>query len=229
MQLQVIYVWTHDAFRVGEDGPTHQPIEHEAQIRLMEHLRNHSGERSMRVFRPADADETTVAWSLALQNLDSPTGLILSRQNIKSLPGFEGLSRADSALEASKGAYIVMDDEQPLDLVLFASGSEVATLVGAAEILKKKRPVNLRVVSVMSEGLFRDQSEEYQSEVFPVAVPRFGLTSGLPITLAGLAGSNGLVAGLDHFGYSAPAEILDEKFGFTSENIAIELEAFLTR
>lgn len=229
MQLQVIYVWTHDAFRVGEDGPTHQPIEHEAQIRLMEHLRNHSGERSMRVFRPADADETTVAWSLALQNLDSPTGLILSRQNIKSLPGFEGLSRASSALEASKGAYIVMDDEQPLDLVLFASGSEVATLVGAAEILKKKRSVNLRVVSVMSEGLFRDQSEEYQSEVFPVAVPRFGLTSGLPVTLAGLAGSNGLVAGLDHFGYSAPAEILDEKFGFTSENIAVELEAFLTR
>ncbi len=214
-QLPVKYVWTHDAFRVGEDGPTHQPIEQEAQIRLMEKLKNHHGENSMLVLRPADAEETTVAWQMALENTTTPSALILSRQNIKNLPG----SNYEQALKAKKGAYIVEKDAETPDVVLLASGSEVATLVAGAEKLRAEKGLKVQIVSVISEGVFRNQDAAYQAEVLPVDVPRFGMTAGLPVTLEGLVGANGTVWGLDHFGYSGPYTVLDEKFGFTADNV----------
>jgi transketolase len=188
MQLPVKYVWTHDAFRVGEDGPTHQPVEQEAQIRLMEKLKNHHGKNSMVVLRPADSEETTVAWKLALENTDSPTALILSRQNIKNLPAKE--NRYAEAQKAAQGAYIVTDTVGKPDVILLASGSEVATLVEGAALLEKEG-VKCRIVSVPSEGLFRNQSKEYQQSVLPAGVKKFGLTAGLPVNLEGLVGAVG--------------------------------------
>ncbi len=220
-RLPVKYVWTHDSFRVGEDGPTHQPIEHEAQLRLMEQLRNHRGERSVLVLRPADANETTVAWQMAMEN-QRPTALVLSRQNIKLLPG----SGWDKAQGVRKGAYIVEDCEGTPDIVLLASGSEVSTLAGTAELLRADG-IKVRLVSVPSEGLFRDQTTEYQHSVLPKGVRRFGLTSGLPCTLAALVGENGMIQGLDHFGYSAPAGVLDEKFGYTPAQVYENVKKFL--
>lgn len=219
MRLHVIYVWSHDSFRVGEDGPTHQPVEHEAQIRLLEHLHNHNGERSMVVLRPADGPETVAAWKCAMEE-ERPVGLILSRQNIKDLPAISG-NRIDEAMKLFHGGYVVADSANP-DVVLLASGSEVSTLNDAISILKDKG-VNARLVSIPSEGIFRDQDKEYQEEVLPSRIPRFGLTSGLPVTLAGLVGAGGRIHGLDHFGYSAPYKILDEKFGFSGEQVAKEV------
>lgn len=226
MRLPVKFIWTHDSFRVGEDGPTHQPVEHEAQLRLMEQLRNHRGERSVVVLRPADARETVAAWKIAMEE-QRPTALVLSRQNIKDLPTLHG-NRAEEAMQAVKGAYVVMDCEGTPDVILLASGSEVATLVDGAELLKADG-VKVRVVSVPSEGLFRDQSQEYQQSVLPAGVPKFGLTSGLPVTLAGLVGGDGTVYGLDHFGYSAPASVLDEKFGFSGQNVYNQVKVMLKK
>lgn len=219
MGLPVKYIWTHDAFRVGEDGPTHQPVEHEAQIRLMEQLKNHHGKMSLLALRPADACETSVAWKMAMENTRSPTALIFSRQNIKDLPPKPGLSKYQSALQAEKGAYIVQDCPAKPDVVLVASGSEVSTLIEGAALLITDKSLNVRVVSVISEGLFRQQEKEYQESVIPADIPIFGLTAGLPVTLAGLVGDKGKIWGLDHFGYSAPAKVLDEKFGFTPQNV----------
>ena len=220
MEQPVIFIWTHDAFRVGEDGPTHQPIEQEAQIRLMEHLKNHSGKNSFLALRPADADETTVCWEMALTSAHCPSGLILSRQNIPSLPAAEGKSRYEEAQGAKKGAYVVMDAEggNP-DIILVASGSEVATLLDGAKLLKEKKNMRIRVVSAPSEGVFRTQPMDYQWDVLPPDVPTLGLTAGLPVTLQGLVGPLGTVVGLSHFGQSAPYTILDEKFGFTGKNV----------
>ncbi|MCT4588412.1 MAG: transketolase [Carboxylicivirga sp.] len=215
MQLPVKYVWTHDAFRVGEDGPTHQPIEQEAQIRLMEKLKNHHGDNGMLVLRPADVNEGTVAWKMAMENTKTPTALILSRQNIANLPG----SSYEMALKAEKGAYIVEKDADTPDVVLLASGSEVATLVDGAKLLREQKGLKVNVVSVISEGLFRNQAASYQATVLPAETPRFGMTAGLPVTLEGLVGANGKVWGLDHFGYSAPYTVLDKEFGFTGENV----------
>lgn len=226
MRLPVKFIWTHDSFRVGEDGPTHQPIEHEAQLRLMEQLRNHHGERSVVVLRPADARETVAAWKIAMEE-QRPTALVLSRQNIKDLPALHG-NRAEEAMQAVKGAYVVMDCEGAPDVILLASGSEVATLVDGAALLKADG-LKIRVVSVPSEGLFRDQSKEYQQSVLPTGVPKFGLTSGLPVTLAGLVDGDGTVYGLDHFGYSAPASVLDEKFGFSGQNVYNQVKAMLNK
>ncbi len=225
MKLPVKYVWTHDAFRVGEDGPTHQPVEQEAQIRLMEKLKNHSGENSMLVLRPADANETTVSWKMALDNTSTPTALILSRQNIANLP-VEG-NAYESALQAEKGAYIVSKPEGKPDVVLVASGSEVATLVDGAKLLTEKDGLKVQVVSAPSEGLFKNQAKDYQESVLPTGVPRFGMTAGLPVTLAGLVGDSGKIWGLDSFGYSAPYKVLDEKLGFNSENVYNQVKELL--
>jgi len=219
MELPVKYIWSHDAFRVGEDGPTHQPVEQEAQIRLLEQLKNHHGQMSLLALRPADAYETSVAWKMAMENNCTPTALILSRQNIKDLPSKPGLSKYQSALQAQKGAYIVKDCPAQPDVILVASGSEVSTLLDGAAMLSAEKNLNVRVVSVISEGLFRQQDNEYQQHVIPENMPVFGLTAGLPVTLSGLAGKKGKVWGLDHFGYSAPAKVLDEKFGFTTQNV----------
>ncbi|MFI3330276.1 MAG: transketolase [Rikenellaceae bacterium] len=225
MKLPVVYIWTHDSFRVGEDGPTHQPIEHEAQVRLMEQVKNHDGVRSMLVLRPGDSAETLISWKMAIESTSRPVALILSRQNIKDLPTLSA-DRLSEAEQTSKGAYIVMDCEGTPDVVLLATGSEVATLVAGAELLAKDG-IKLRVVSVPSEGLFRDQSKEYQKSVLPCGVKRYGMTSGLPVNLLGLVGSEGFIHGLDHFGYSAPFTKLDEEFGFSAETVYKEVKAML--
>jgi len=219
MELPVKYVWTHDAFRVGEDGPTHQPVEQEAQIRLLEHLKNHSGERSMMVLRPADAVETTVAWKMALENDSTPTALILSRQGIPEVPAKPGSDRYTDALGAEKGAYVARDCEGTPDVVLVASGSEVATLLSGTVLLEERKKLKVRVVSAISEGVFRNQDKAYQEEVLPSNILVFGMTAGLPVTLQGLVGAGGKVFGLESFGYSAPYTVLDEKLGFTGENV----------
>lgn len=222
MELPVKYIWTHDAFRVGEDGPTHEPVEQEAQIRLMEKLKNHNGENSMLVLRPADAEEATVSWKMAMENTATPTGLIFSRQNITNLPAE---NRKEAAYQAEKGGYVVECDGNP-DIVLIASGSEVATLVEGAALLRADG-IKVRIVSVPSEGLFRLQSAEYQASVLPKGVKRFGLTAGLPVNLLGLVGENGAIWGLESFGFSAPYKVLDEKLGFTAENVYKQVKAIL--
>jgi transketolase len=227
MGLPVKYIWTHDAFRVGEDGPTHQPVEQEAQIRLMEQLKNHHGRNSMLVLRPADSSETTVAWKLALENTDTPTALILSRQNIKDLPSMHN-DRYTDALNIDKGAYIVIDCEGKPDIILVASGSEVATLVEGADLLSREG-LKIRIVSAPSEGLFRNQPDEYRKAVIPAGIPVFGLTAGLPVTLYQLTGPKGKVWGVTTFGYSAPYKVLDEKFGFTGENVYRQVKDYLAQ
>ena len=217
MELPVKFIFSHDAFRVGEDGPTHEPVEQEAQIRLLEKLKNHSGRNSMLVLRPADVEETTVCWRLAMENIETPTAIILSRQNITDLP--------TDKHNAQCGAYVVYSDENP-DVVLLASGSEVSTLNEAAALLRNDG-IRVRLVSVPSEGLFTEQPREYRQSVLPDNIKRFGLTAGLPVNLEGLVGSNGTVFGLDHFGYSAPYTVLDEKFGFTADNIYREVKKIL--
>ena len=223
MEVPIIFLWTHDAFRVGEDGPTHQPIEQEAQLRLLEQLKNHSGKSSLMALRPADADECTVAWKMAFENKSTPTGMILSRQNIKSLPARGGSTRYTDALQAQQGAYIVEHCEDTPDVILVANGSEVATLIAGAAKLREEKGLKVRVVSAISEGVFRAQSAEYQQFILPDAIPKFGMTAGLPVTLQGLIGSNGKVFGMTHFGYSAPYTVLDEMFGFTAENVVKEV------
>jgi transketolase len=225
MRLKVIYIWTHDSFRVGEDGPTHQPIEHEQQIRLMEQVHNHQGERSMVVLRPADAEETAVAWQYAMSE-KRPVALILSRQNVNTLPALS-CSRRDEAKQAMKGAYVVMDSAKA-QVVMIASGSEVSTLIEGAEMLQKDG-IAVRVVSVPSEGLFRDQPKSYQQSILLKDVPRYGLTSGLSMTLRGLVGEGGKIHGLDHFGYSAPYKVLDEKFGYNGQAVYEEVKAMLCK
>lgn len=223
MELPVKFVWTHDAFRVGEDGPTHEPVEQEAQIRLLEKLHNHSGKTSLLALRPADVYETTMAWQLAMENTHTPTALILSRQNIDDLPAND----YSKSKRVAKGAYVVLPQEHP-DVILLASGSEVSTLVAGAALLAKKK-IRAQVVSVPSEGLFRSQNARYQESVLPVGVPRFGLTAGLPVTLEGLVGAQGTVWGLNSFGFSAPYKVLDEKLGFTPDNVAKQVVALLKK
>ncbi len=227
MRLPVRYIWTHDAFRVGEDGPTHQPVEQEAQIRLMEHIKNHHGENSMLVLRPADAIETNVAWKLALENIKTPTALILSRQNIKDLPSATG-NRYSDALKSGYGAYIVSDCEGKPEIILVASGSEVSTLAEGA-ILLRNDGLRVRIISAPSEGLFRGQSDEYRKSVIPDDIPVFGLTAGLSVTLQGLVGTQGKIWGVNTFGYSAPYKVLDEKLGFTGENVYRQVKDYLAQ
>lgn len=220
MEVPIKFIWTHDAFRVGEDGPTHEPVEQEAQIRLMEKLKNHHGKDSVRVFRPADADETTVCWAMAMENMETPTALIFSRQNITKLPA------GNDYEQARKGAYVVAGSDEQFDVILLASGSEVSTLVAGAELLRKDG-VKVRIVSVPSEGLFRNQSKEYQESILPAGSKIFGMTAGLPVTLEGLVGCNGRVWGMPSFGFSAPYKVLDEKLGYTGENVYKQVKAFL--
>lgn len=227
MELPVKFIYTHDSFRVGEDGPTHQPVEHEAQLRLMEELRNHSGKRSMMVLRPADSAETSVAWKMAMENRKTPTVLILSRQNIVDIPAKENSSRYADALDAQMGAYIVTEPVRDPDILLFGNGSEVSTLLQASEILKDEGII-CRIVSVISKGIYFDQDEDYQKFVFPAHIPAYGLTAGLPSSLSGLAQGKVKIQGLNHFGFSAPAHVLDEKFGFKPEKVAKNILSWLS-
>ena len=220
MQVPIKFIWTHDAFRVGEDGPTHEPVEQEAQIRLMEKLKNHSGKDSVRVFRPADVNETTICWQMAVENMETPTALILSRQNVNNLP--EG----NDYEQVRRGAYVVAGSDANYDVILLASGSEVSTLVAGADLLRKDG-IKIRIVSVPSEGLFRCQTKEYQDSILPKGKKIFGLTAGLPVTLEGLVGAEGKVFGLNSFGFSAPYKVLDEKLGFNAQNVYNQVKDFL--
>ncbi len=220
MQQPVKFIWTHDAFRVGEDGPTHEPVEQEAQIRLMEKLKNHAGQNSMLVLRPADVEEATMAWRLAMENMSTPTALIFSRQNIVDLPAGNDYS------QAAKGAYVVAGSDNNPDVILVATGSEVSTLVAGTELLRKDG-IKVRIVSAPSEGLFRSQSADYQESVLPKGAKIFGMTAGLPVNLLGLVGANGKIWGLDSFGFSAPYKVLDEKLGFTAENVYKQVKEML--
>lgn len=220
MEIPIKFIWSHDAFRVGEDGPTHEPVEQEAQIRLMEKLKNHKGNNSMLVLRPADVEETTIAWKLAMENMSTPTALIFSRQTVANLPA------GNDYEQATKGAYIVAGSDENPDVILVASGSEVSTLVAGTELLRKDG-VKVRIVSVPSEGLFRSQTPEYQESIIPNGAKVFGLTAGLPVNLQGLVGANGKIWGLESFGFSAPYKVLDEKLGFTAENVYKQVKAML--
>ena len=224
MELPVKYIWTHDAFRVGEDGPTHEPIEQEAQIRLMEQIKNFAGRPSVLVLRPADAAETSVAWKMAMENNNTPTALIFSRQDIKELPSASG-DRYEDALGAERGAYVVVEAPNAA-VTLVANGSEVSLLCEVAERLKAEG-VAARVVSAPSIGLFEIQDEAYRESVIPEAIPVFGLTAGLPSTLQSLTGRKGYVYGMERFGASAPYKVLDEKFGFTTEAVLARVKQFL--
>lgn len=220
MEVPVKFVWTHDAFRVGEDGPTHEPVEQEAQIRLMEKLKNHSGLDSVRVLRPCDVHAVTACWKMAMENMDTPTALIFSRQNVNDLP-----AGTDYVNGVTRGAYEVLPETNP-DVILVASGSEVSTLASTATMLKADG-IKARVVSCPSEGLFRRQPKEYQDALLPKDKKIFGLTAGLPVLFEGLVGSNGKVHGLESFGFSAPYKVLDEKLGYTPENIYREVLEYL--
>ncbi|MBO5886003.1 MAG: transketolase [Bacteroidaceae bacterium] len=224
MQLPVKFIWTHDAFRVGEDGPTHEPVEQEAQIRLMEKLKNHKGRNSMMVLRPADVHETSVAWAMAMENDYSPTALILSRQNVNNLPAGTDYE------QARKGAYIVTGSDEDYDVIMVASGSEVSTLVAGAELLRQEG-IKTRIVSVPSEGVFRTQPIEYQQSIIPMGSKVFGLTAGLPVNLQGFligAQPESRIWGLDSFGFSAPYKVLDEKLGYTAQNVYEQVKAMLS-
>jgi transketolase len=223
MELPVKFIWTHDAFRVGEDGPTHEPVEQEAQIRLMEKLKNHKGRNSMLALRPADVQETTVAWRLAMENTETPTALILSRQSVADLPS-RG-NRYEEALQAARGGYVVECDGHA-DVILLASGSEVSTLAEGAALLRKDG-IRVRIVSVPSEGLFLSQTKEYRDSVIIPGKKIFGLTAGLPVTLAGLVGRSGKIWGMESFGFSAPYKVLDEKLGFTGKNVYRQVKLML--
>ncbi|MBF0198858.1 MAG: transketolase, partial [Planctomycetes bacterium] len=221
MELPVIYIWTHDAFRVGEDGPTHQPIEQEAQIRLLEKMNNLKGERSLLALRPGDVNETTVAWKMSIENTKTPSCLILTRQNINNLPE----SSYTTCLQAEQGAYTVIDQDNP-DIILVANGSEVSLMVEAAEILQTKGK-KAKVVSVISPGLFKEQDSAYQEKTLPFGVPTLGWTAGLPVNLEGLCGPLGKIKGMTRFGASAPYTVLDEKFGFTAAHVLKEVDNYL--
>jgi transketolase len=225
-EAHTVCIWTHDAFRVGEDGPTHQPIEQEAQIRLLEKMNNLEGKRSFTVLRPGDSAETTAAWKLALES-HVPVGLILTRQPVGELPAIKG-DRAQEAIDgATKGAYVVVDAGSKPDLILLANGSEASLMVQGAALLAAKG-LKVRVVSAPSEGLFRDQSDSYRESVIPYGLPVLGWTAGEPSNLRGLVGPLGYVYGMGRFGASAPFTVLDEKFGYTPANVVAVAEKYLT-
>ncbi len=222
MELPVKFIYSHDSFRVGEDGPTHEPIEHEAQIRLLEQMSNLSGRPSLLVIRPADSAETVAACKMAMENDKTPTVLILSRQNLEDLPGE---NRREEAMNSVKGGYVVRQAATP-DVVLVANGSDVALLLHAAEELAAEG-VNASVVSMPSVGLFKAQDQEYQNSVMPAGVRIFGLTSGLPATLYPVMRGEFEVMGLERFGASAPAKVLEEKFGYTVSAVKARIRKFL--
>jgi len=227
MELPVKYVWSHDNFRVGEDGPTHQPVEHETQIRLLERMANPHGRRSMLALRPADSAETTEAWRLALENTAGPTALLLSRQALTDIPAKAGSpSRAEDAKGARRGAYAVVDCESP-GLILIANGAEVATCVSAAAAVKKERGIGVRVISAISEGLFYEQPQEYKERLIPFGVPTLAFTAGLPVNFADMVGPLGKVIGMERFGASAPYKVLEEKFGYTAEALTERVLEYL--
>ncbi len=205
MGIPSIWVWTHDSIFLGEDGPTHQPIEHLASLRAMPNLW---------VIRPADASEVMQAWEIALNRSDGPVALVLTRQDVPTLP----------AGDVAKGGYVVRDGS---DVTLIATGSEVSAALGAADLLADDG-ISSRVVSLPCWELFDAQSNEYRHEVLGDA-PRVSVEAGATFGWSSIVGVDGLSIGIDHFGASAPAEVLAEKFGLTPAAIAGRVRAHLGR
>ncbi len=233
MGLPVVWVWTHDSVALGEDGPTHQPIEHYAALRAIPHLW---------VIRPADANETSVAWRVALERDDGPVALLLSRQNVPVLDrAGEGLGSAE---ESERGGYVLWDSpgEGPVDaggpeaprrngpdVILISTGAEVAPTLAAAKQLAAEG-VKARVVSMPCMELFEAQSREYRDSVLlPDVLTRLAVEPGATMSWWKWVGSDGDVLGLDRFGASAPGVTVLEKLGFTAENIAARARALLER
>jgi len=212
MQQQVIYIFTHDSYAVGEDGPTHQPIEHTASLRLIPGLQ---------VIRPADGLETALAWYAALKYHRGPTALILTRQKLPLLPRVDGFDQTLPLM----GGYVLADAEKPA-VVLMASGSEVSLALESAALLADKG-IAARVVSVPDLGTFMAQSAGYRSFVLPPGVRRVAIEAGRGESWGRLLGEEGLFIGIEHFGASAPAEVLAEKFGLTPAQVADKVEGFL--
>lgn len=227
MGLPVKYIFSHDAFRVGEDGPTHQPIEHEAQVRLLEQMDNMRGKMSILVLRPADSAETIACWEMAMKNDDTPTVLILSRQDLTDIPPING-NRCEEAKGAQRGGYLVKKADGQPDITLVANGSEVSLLMEVASRLENEG-VKVNVASIPSIGLFLRQDKEYIESVLPANSTRFGLSAGLPSLLYPLMMTAGKweVYGLERFGASAPFKVLDQKFGFTVDNITAQVKKLL--
>ncbi|CEE02957.1 Transketolase [Caldibacillus thermoamylovorans] len=215
MKTPVIYVWTHDSIAVGEDGPTHEPIEHLASYRAMPGLS---------LIRPADANETQAAWRLALESNDKPTALVLSRQ---SLPTLEGTK--EKAYEGVKrGAYVVSDSEKETpDAIIIATGSEVQLAVRAQQVLKEKG-IDVRVVSMPSWDRFEEQPQSYKDSVLlPQVKKRLAVEMASPFGWERYVGSEGDILGISTFGASANGEKLMEEFGFTVENVVKRVEGLL--
>jgi len=206
MELPVIYVFTHDSIGLGEDGPTHQPVEHLPALRAIPNLV---------VIRPADANETSEAWRVALERREGPTALLLTRQKV---PVFDRATLAPAS-GLRRGAYVLADSARQPDIILIASGSEVTLALGAREALAQ-RGVQTRVVSMPSWELFEAQSPEYRTQVLPPQVTaRLAVEAAIPLGWERYVGNNGAVIGMERFGASAPYQVLLEKFGFTVENV----------
>jgi transketolase len=215
MQAPVIYVWTHDSIGLGEDGPTHQPVEHLWALRAIPGLD---------VVRPADANETVAAWLQILKNTDRPAGLILSRQNLPVFPRGEDAETGQywaTTEDVGKGAYVLLEAEggQP-DVILIGTGSEVQLAVKAREQLAADG-IRARVVSMPSVEWFEQQDQGYRDSVLPPSVKaRVAVEAGIGLTWHKYAGDAGRIVSLEHFGASADGKVLFQEFGFTAENVA---------
>ena len=215
MGIKTIYVYTHDSIGVGEDGPTHEPVEQISALRLIPGLT---------VLRPGDANETSEAWRVAITH-KNPVAIALTRQNLPTLDR----EKFASASNVAKGAYVLQDSDKTPDIILMASGSEVSLAVDAAQQLQQEG-VAVRVVSVPSQELFEEQSEEYKESVLPKSVrARVAIEAASPMSWYRYVGLDGALVTLDHFGASAPATILFEKFGFTVDNVVAKAKALLNK
>ncbi|MEO8204153.1 MAG: transketolase C-terminal domain-containing protein, partial [Betaproteobacteria bacterium] len=220
MGLHVVHVFTHDSIAVGEDGPTHQPVEQLASLRAIPNLT---------VIRPADANETAVAWRVAIETRDRPVLLVLTRQDVPTLDR----SRCASAEGLRRGAYVVLDAGRVAtkgggpELILLASGSEVSLILAAAELLRAEG-VAVRCVSMPSWDLFDAQARTYRDEVLPPAVhARLAVELGATQGWHRYVGDRGDVLGVERFGASAPAGVLLREFGFTADNVAMRARRLL--
>jgi transketolase len=217
MELGVIYVFTHDSIGLGEDGPTHQPIEQLAALRAIPQLV---------VIRPGDANETAVAWRVAIESRHRPVALALTRQNVPTLDRHQ-FAAADGL---RRGAYVLADapNGKP-DVVLIGTGSEVALVVAARQKLAEQK-IQARIVSMPSWELFDLQPRDYREAVLPPSVrPRLAVEAGLPQGWHFYVGDGGDVVGLDRFGASAPGNVVMEKLGFTVDNVVKRALALLGR
>jgi transketolase len=210
-QIRVVFVMTHDSIGLGEDGPTHQPVEHLTSLRLIPNLA---------VFRPADVVETAEAWMLALERRDGPSVLALSRQNLRQVR----LERSENL--SARGAYRLRAASAARRVVLIATGSEVELALAAADALEGQG-IGVDVVSMPCWSLFDAQDAAYRTELLPLDVLRVSIEAGTTLGWERYVGSNGLTIGLDRFGASAPADDLFQRFGFTAEAIVPRILAAL--